>query len=258
VQEPALAIDKTAVPLSQALGDVVTYALTVTHTGASTSNAFDLVLADTLPAGMAFVPGSVNPPGAFGGIAGQVLTLDAGTLTLAAGSTTISYQARILPSAAVGVPLVNSVAGVYASQPDGTGAPDSGRTGSGGINDYGLAASAQATPNANAFIEAQKTVAIAVDADASGNLTPGERSRHGILANTNGGHQRRIHRPRLLTFRPRCHDDDQNDRLTMTLLTVAVGTMAAARRSASLPDAGTPRTVIANQQRRFRPDVLVD
>ena len=257
VQEPALAIDKTAVPLSQALGDVVTYALTVTHTGASTSNAFDLVLTDTLPAGMAFVPGSVNPPGAFGGIAGQVLTLDAGTLTLAAGSTTISYQARILPSAAVGVPLVNSVAGVYASQPDGTGAPDSGRTGSGGINDYGLAASAQATPNANAFIEAQKTVAIAVDADASGNLTPGDTLEYTVvLANTNGVATNVVFTdpvPADTTLVPGATTTTRGTIAeSATLLTVAVGTMGGGEtvtvRFRITVDAGTPQgTVIANQ-----------
>jgi len=38
------------VPLSQALGDLVTYSITVAHTGASTANAYDVVLADTLPA----------------------------------------------------------------------------------------------------------------------------------------------------------------------------------------------------------------
>ena len=148
VLEPMLSTTKSVVPLSQALGDLVTYSVTVSHTGASTANAYDVVLTDTLPPFVDFVAGSVNPPGAFGSIVGKVLTLDLGTLTLAAGSATITYQGRIATSAVVGVPLVNNVAGAYASQPGATGAPESGRNGSGGLNDYSVAASASVVPNA--------------------------------------------------------------------------------------------------------------
>jgi hypothetical protein len=60
----------------------------------------------------------------------------------------ISYKARVNPGATVGVPLVNAAQARWASLSGATGAPDSGRTGSGGLNDYFANASASVTPNA--------------------------------------------------------------------------------------------------------------
>ena len=189
VVEPVLKIAKTVVPATQALGDVVTYSVTVSHDATSTSDAFDVALVDTLPAGVTFVPGSVSPPGAFGGIAGQALSLNVGTLTQAAGSTTITYQARIDNGAVVGAPLVNNVAGVWGSIPGATGASDQGRNGStapASLNDYRASGTATLTPNANAFIDAQKTVTIAIDADSSGNLTPGDTLEYTVTLKNTG------------------------------------------------------------------------
>jgi hypothetical protein len=59
-------------------------------------------------------PGSVNPPGLFGGIAGQALTLNVGTLTLAAASRTITYQARVRATAPPGVAQTNTVVAKWA------------------------------------------------------------------------------------------------------------------------------------------------
>ena len=126
----------------------------------------------------------MNPPGAFAGIAGQVLSLNVGTLLLPQ-STTITYQARVDNSAVVGTPITNNVQTTWASQPGATGAPDSGRTGSGGVNDYRATASTPMTPTAAAFIDAQKRVAIFIDADSSGSLTPGDTLQYTVtLTNT--------------------------------------------------------------------------
>jgi uncharacterized repeat protein (TIGR01451 family) len=84
------------------------------------------------------------------------------------------------------VPLNNSVALTYASIPGATGAPGSGRTGSGGLNDYAATAGASVTPNANAQIHADKTVAMVVDADGTGNLTPGDTVEWTIVLVNNG------------------------------------------------------------------------
>jgi uncharacterized repeat protein (TIGR01451 family)/fimbrial isopeptide formation D2 family protein len=186
VTEPELGVTKTVAPASQSLGDVVTFTVTVAHLATSTADAFDVTLGDTLPPGLAFVPGSVNPPGAFGGIAGQVLTLNVGTL-LQPRSATITYQARIGSGAAAGVPLTNSATLTYGSIPGATGAADSGRNGSGPpLNDYVATSSATVTPNANAQITALKTVAVVVDADGTGNLTPGDTLEWTILLTNTG------------------------------------------------------------------------
>ncbi len=174
VIEPQLALAKTALPASQALGANVVFKLDVSHLPTSTADAFDVRVVDTLPAGLTFVPGSVIPAGALVSAAGQVLTFDLGALTRAAGSTSVVFNAQIDPSATVDVPLVNQAHLTWASTAGATGAADSGRNGTGDLNDYFTDASASVVPNANASVDATKTVAIAIDADASGDLTPGD------------------------------------------------------------------------------------
>ncbi len=186
--EPVLTASKLAVPTAQSLGDLVTYTITLAHTGASTADAADVQLTDTLAAGLAFVPGSVTPGNAYVGIAGQVLSLKVDPLdplTLAKHQTTITYQARIASSAAVGTPLGNTVAGSYASVPGADGTSTSGRNGAGGINDYTLAASAAVTPNQSAAIRPTKTVAQVTD-DGNGILEPGERIEYTVVLNNTG------------------------------------------------------------------------
>ncbi len=187
--EPLLAATKAVVPASQALGDSVTYTITLTHAAGSTADAYDVTLTDTLAAGLEFVPGSVTPSSSYVGVAGQVLSLRVDPLdplTLAKHSTTITYQARIAASAAVGTPLGNTVAGTYTSQLGATGASTSGRTGSGGVNDYTFGASTAVTPNQSAAIYPTKTVAQVTD-DGDGVLEPGERIEYTVrLTNTTG------------------------------------------------------------------------
>jgi uncharacterized repeat protein (TIGR01451 family) len=84
------------------------------------------------------------------------------------------------------VPLTNNAVLTYASIPGASGAPGSGRNGSGGLNDYTSAAGAAITPNANAQIRADKTVAMVVDADGSSNLTPGDTVEWTIVLTNNG------------------------------------------------------------------------
>lgn len=186
VTEPRLALRKGVDPASQALGALVTFNLEVAHATGSTADAFDIVISDTLPAGLTFEPGSVEPPGTIGVVAGQVVGFAISSLTRADGQARISYKARVNPGAAVGVPLVNAAEARWASLPGATGAPDSGRTGAGGLNDYVTTDTASVTPNAANQIEALKTVAIAVDADASGSLTPGDTLEYTIVLSNNG------------------------------------------------------------------------
>ncbi|GAB4461397.1 MAG: hypothetical protein Kow0070_18910 [Anaerolineales bacterium] len=60
ITEPQLSIDKTVTPQATPIGSVVTYSIAIAHTSASTAPAYDVLLTDNLPAGLAFVPGSVT------------------------------------------------------------------------------------------------------------------------------------------------------------------------------------------------------
>ncbi len=186
VREPALALRKAAVPASQALGALVTYSLVVAHATGSTADAFDIAIVDTLPAGMTYEPGSAEPPGALVSVVGQTITFSLGALTRGDAQTRVGYRARVSPAATVGVPLTNTAQATWASTPGATGAPDSGRHGGGGLNDYRTSDTATVAPNAANQIEAVKTVAVAIDADASGSLTPGDTLEYTIVLTNNG------------------------------------------------------------------------
>jgi len=64
VVEPTLTLAKDAAPRSVPPGGVVTFTLTINHPAPpSDSPAFDLVLSDTVPLGMTYVPGSLTASG---------------------------------------------------------------------------------------------------------------------------------------------------------------------------------------------------
>ncbi|MTW23160.1 isopeptide-forming domain-containing fimbrial protein, partial [Allochromatium palmeri] len=145
VIEPALILEKMAdssAPL--ALNDEVTYSLTLRHLPTSAANAYDLTVTDTLPAGLSYIAQTGDPAPE---VDGQTLTFSVSALTLTQGQTTLTYRARVNNLALAGQSLVNQAQLSWASQPDATGASDSGRTGDGetngegGENDYLSAAS---------------------------------------------------------------------------------------------------------------------
>lgn len=176
IVEPELSVQKSVSPTSQSLGDEVTFTVTVQHTASSTADAYDLVFTDTLPTGLSYVPGSATLPPADVTVIGQTLTFRISTLTLAAGSRSFTYRARVEPSAPVGATLVNHLTLVWASLPGATGAADSGRTGSGGLNDYFQQDDASVTVQATAFIDAVKTVQ---DLNG-GRVVPGDTLRYTV------------------------------------------------------------------------------
>ncbi len=158
VVEPELELEKTVSPANQSLGDEVTYTITVRHLATSTSTAYDIVIQDTLPSGLAYVAGSATLPPGDVTVSGQTLTFRVSSLTVVAGSTTVTYRARVEPDAVVGAQLSNNAVMTWASLPGATGAPDSGRTGDGGLNDYTTSDSTPVTVGGTAFIEAVKQV----------------------------------------------------------------------------------------------------
>ncbi|MBL8056754.1 MAG: DUF11 domain-containing protein [Anaerolineales bacterium] len=164
--EPALALAKTADDPTPLFGQTVVYTLTITHAPTSTADALDVVITDTLPAGLSYVPGSalVAPAGAVSE-APPTLVFSVPALALGAG-TVITYQAVVAapqpPTHTVGTVLTNAVQAEWTSLPG----PDAGeRTGRGGVDDYRQGAS-QAVTVSGVDLRLAKT-------DGGGAGTPG-------------------------------------------------------------------------------------
>ena len=188
IVEPELNISKTVNPLSQSLGDIVTYTITIQHTGQSTADAYDLVITDVLPFDLIYVSGSASlPPADVTVYDPHNIEFRISSLTLLSGTISFTYQAQIDINAVVGEPLSNNMVLTYKSIAGASGAQDSGRTGDdgegGALNDYADSTNAIITPNAEAFIDAVKIVS---DLNG-GTVQPGDVLHYTItLHNTNG------------------------------------------------------------------------
>ncbi|MCK0154167.1 isopeptide-forming domain-containing fimbrial protein [Alcanivorax sp. S6407] len=144
IVEPLLTLTKAADVATAVAGDEITYTVSLTATsGANNSDAFDLVVTDSLPAGLEYVTGSatvlgnplepavttpVNPDE-------QVLTWNVASMTEGATGQVV-YRVLVRDTVAAGDELINnaqatwtSLAGVDANERDGS-------DGVGGINDY--------------------------------------------------------------------------------------------------------------------------
>jgi LPXTG-site transpeptidase (sortase) family protein len=162
VVEPSITFNKTIVSLPSPLdaGGVVQYRLSFANgTGANVSDAFDIHLADTLPAQLQLDLASINVTLA-GGAAGVDTSGSVGNsldVTVASvpkgGSVSVDYSARILDTVTPGEIITNASTSTWTSlpgsgtSPNATGSVTPGpsgstmgeRDGSGGaINDYGI------------------------------------------------------------------------------------------------------------------------
>ncbi len=141
IVEPVLDVDKTASTITPAYNETYTYTLVISHTDSSLAEAFDLVVTDTIPAGLSYVANSAGPPAwspSFDGVDTITWTCT-GTCSLPIpGTATLSYDVTMAsPPAppAVGDNLTNT-AGLTWTSLDGS---DSGeRTGddNGGTEPY--------------------------------------------------------------------------------------------------------------------------
>lgn len=120
----AKAITNPAAPHIVQAGDVVTYALTLSHQagiGGSTADAYAVVVSDTLPdPGADFLPGSLG--GTCAGVtvdatAAPLLGFSLASLPLATASCTITYQATVNNAVNPGLTYTNSAQLRYDSQP---------------------------------------------------------------------------------------------------------------------------------------------
>lgn len=128
--EPALGPPRKSASIATGdAGDLVTYTVTIPRLGSATAPAFDVVIADTLPAGVVLVPGSVT------------LNLDASRYLVESGtapgdtalrirvleyllndpsSLVLTYDARIADTVRDGEAITNTAGFVYDSAPDNT------------------------------------------------------------------------------------------------------------------------------------------
>ena len=91
IVEPDLAIQKTASPTFVRVGDTVTYTITIRHTSASQTDAFDTLLQDEVPVELGIILATLNCDA--GGQNADSCTYDAGTSTISARWSNFSSQA---------------------------------------------------------------------------------------------------------------------------------------------------------------------
>ncbi len=152
IVEPALTLTKAADQTAPGYGQTVTYTLTVAHDAASTAEAFDLVVTDTIPAGLTYVPGSITAPAGWTADDSAAPTL---TWTCSGGcslplvnTAALSYQVTVdnPPSLSPGDTLTNTANLTWTSL---DGADPNERTGADGVggalNDYAAQATATVT-----------------------------------------------------------------------------------------------------------------
>lgn len=93
--QPHLNVDKAVDDLTPALNQLVTFSVRITHTPTSTGDAHDLLLVDTMPAGMRYVAGSASlPPAQVDESGDPMIGFQISALALAQ-SISFTYQARV-------------------------------------------------------------------------------------------------------------------------------------------------------------------
>lgn len=105
ILEPELQITKVADDDTPAFGQQVTYTITISHSGTSTADAFDLVLLDAVPAGLTY-DGPVAPLPAgwtLNDSAAPTLVFSTSSFATSPGIVSFSYQATVGTSPAISV-----------------------------------------------------------------------------------------------------------------------------------------------------------
>ncbi len=152
IVEPDLTITKSADPTTADAGDIVTFTIEVNHpTAARTATAFDVVLTDTIPTGLTYVPGTFDVTGGLTPDStddGSAPDLTATWDDFPTGeSTTLTYQATVDPDAAqtAGGAITNTAELDWTSLPGAAPSESpyvsddvqrTGADGPGGLNDY--------------------------------------------------------------------------------------------------------------------------
>ena len=127
VAEPDLSIAKTANTFTISVGYSVTITLTIQHTADSETNAYDVVVTDTLPAELQYVPGSLEcDSGAQDADvacteSGGTITAEWSNFTLGGGNGQLTFRVTILSLPDTGITNTANVA--WTSLPGDISAP---------------------------------------------------------------------------------------------------------------------------------------
>jgi uncharacterized repeat protein (TIGR01451 family)/fimbrial isopeptide formation D2 family protein len=122
VIEPKLQVSKSVLPAQGEAGTTVTFTIVVSHAAARKTDAQNVVLTDTIPAGLNFVVGSLtNTAGVVPTslmIAGNTITATYSTLLLGSTST-LQFQATLAATVNAGQMITNNVSETWTSLPGG-------------------------------------------------------------------------------------------------------------------------------------------
>lgn len=138
IVEPNLVTTKLSDLDEVTLGNQCTFTVTITHSGTSTADAYDLQLVDTLPVNLSYVAGSASLPPAqvdVSGLPGRVV-FNVPVLTLAQNSLSFTYRCRVAASAAEGSDLVNRNVLTYSSLTGTNAEKRTGADGPAGLDNY--------------------------------------------------------------------------------------------------------------------------
>jgi fimbrial isopeptide formation D2 family protein/uncharacterized repeat protein (TIGR01451 family) len=120
VVEPDLIVDKTSsIAPGQTLdaGDIIRYSVTIRHSQASAAPAYDLALADVIPAGMVLVPGKLTASIGDVAVTDGVISWSLGQFLRTDTAVTITYEARLLDAVTPGQLLSNTARLTYDTNP---------------------------------------------------------------------------------------------------------------------------------------------
>ncbi|MDX1804466.1 MAG: isopeptide-forming domain-containing fimbrial protein, partial [Alcanivorax sp.] len=141
VVEPLVNVAKQANVAQASAGDTVTYTVTLSaQSGSNNADAYDLVLTDSLSAGLQYVPGTTvinGSPAADPTVSGSPQTLTWPARDMAKGDVvTVAYQVKVQDTVSPGQILQNTAQAAWTSLAGANSNERTGADGAGGLNDY--------------------------------------------------------------------------------------------------------------------------
>jgi len=174
IVEPRLAVTLDVSDTTPSLGDKVTFSVTVKHEGSGAS-AHNVAVSSLIPAGLTYVDGSHSGLGSVYSSNPSRPTFGLGSITLAEGSKSFTFDARVEADASVGEIMNNTISVAY-----------DGRPGSSTVQRrYRSTDTNEITPHRDAGIDATQVVSI-IYGGASGGADAGDTLMYTITLTNKG------------------------------------------------------------------------